>query len=88
MSSGSGARVLGPILVTYIYEELGLYVTTGFVVATLLLALVLNLAAYKYMVPMKMITIYPPGWDEKLGRVNKALVVSEKDPTNEKTTTL
>lgn len=50
-ASGSLARVLGPIVVSYVYNLFGLYATSGLIVALMLVALALTLAAYRRLVP-------------------------------------
>merc|ERR1719244_558687 len=49
-TSGSIARVVGPLVVTEIYELWGTYVLFAVVTATLIIALVLTLIAYRQMV--------------------------------------
>merc|ERR1719348_594051 len=50
-TSGSVARVVGPLLVTEIYEQWGTYVMFGTVTATLVISLVMTLVAYRTLVP-------------------------------------
>ena len=50
-TSGSVARVVGPLLVTEIYEQWGTYVMFGTVTATLVISLAVTLFSYKTLVP-------------------------------------
>jgi hypothetical protein len=49
---GSLSRVLGPIFVSYIYTNFGTYPVMGFMVGSLVIALILTLTTYKRLVPM------------------------------------
>jgi len=51
-TSGSVARVVGPLVVTEIYELWGTYVLFAVVTATLVIALIATLFAYRQMVPV------------------------------------
>ena len=50
-TSGSIARVVGPLLVTKIYEEFGTYVMLGTVTSTLGVSLIMTVIAYRSLVP-------------------------------------
>jgi len=50
-TSGSVARVVGPLVVTEIYEQFGTYVMFGIVTATLVISLIMTLVAYASLVP-------------------------------------
>jgi len=50
-TSGSVARVVGPLLVTEIYEQWGTYVMFGTVTATLVISMFLTMFAYTTLVP-------------------------------------
>jgi len=50
-TSGSVARVVGPMVLTKIYEQYGTYIMFGTVTATLVISLVLTLVAYATLVP-------------------------------------
>ena len=51
VTSGSIARVVGPLVVTAIYQDLGTYVMFGAVTATLAVSLIFTLFSYKSLVP-------------------------------------
>ena len=53
-SSGSLARVAGPIFVSYIYQAFGTYLTMVLSLVGLIIGLVLLLAAYRRLVPFHM----------------------------------
>ena len=53
-SSGSLARVMGPLVVSYVYEGYGLYATYGLILGTMIVSLVLTVAFYRRLVPFKM----------------------------------
>ena len=53
-AAGSLARVLGPLMVSYVYNGYGLYVTYGLIMASMIIALILTVLFYKRMVPLKM----------------------------------
>ena len=53
-ASGSLARVMGPIFVTYVYNAFGLYVTFGIIEILTIITLILNLVYYKKMVPFQL----------------------------------
>ena len=46
------ARVIGPLVVTEIYELWGTYVLFSVVTATLLVSLVLTIVSWRYLVPV------------------------------------
>ena len=48
---GSLSRVVGPIVVSYIYEELGTYWSYGIIIFVLSLALILILLSYTRLKP-------------------------------------
>ena len=50
-TSGSVARVVGPLLVTELYEQWGTYVMFGTVTATLVISMFLTMFAYTTLVP-------------------------------------
>lgn len=50
-TSGSVARVVGPLLITELYSEFGTYVMLAIVAATLGLAFILVLVFWKFLVP-------------------------------------
>ena len=50
-TSGSVARVVGPLVVTEIYEQFGTYVMFGAVTATLAVSLIFTLFSYTSLVP-------------------------------------
>lgn len=45
--AGSCARVVGPILFTWLYEQFGIYITFSIIAATLVVSLVLYIVTYK-----------------------------------------
>ena len=49
--SGSLARVVGPVFVSYIYQEFGTWLLFGIVAASLGLSFLLTLLAYRQLVP-------------------------------------
>ena len=53
-SSGSLARVMGPLVVSYVYEGFGLYATYGLILGSMILSLILTVGFYKRLVPFKM----------------------------------
>jgi len=53
-SFGSLSRVLGPIVVSYIYTNYGTYLVIGLMCLTMVIALVLTLVFYKKLVPIKL----------------------------------
>ncbi len=59
-AAGSLARVLGPIMVSYVYNAFGLYLTFGIIIASMFVALAITLVMYKRMVPFKL----PEGFDD------------------------
>jgi len=75
-TSSSVARVVGPLLVTEIYEKWGTYVLFGIVTATLVISLVLTLVAYATLVPSH-------GTDEKVTAVPEVIVNWEGDKSGE-----
>ncbi len=50
-ASGSLARVLGPLAVSSVYNNFGLYATSGLVVALMLVTLVITVVTYPRLVP-------------------------------------
>ncbi len=52
-ASGSFARVMGPIMVSYVYDAEGVYLTFGIILITMAMALVITIALYPRMVPFK-----------------------------------
>lgn len=52
-AGGSLARVLGPIFVTFVYQNLGTYATMGIVTGSMVLSLIITLLTYKRLVPFK-----------------------------------
>jgi len=70
-TSGSVARVVGPLLVTEIYEQWGTYVMFGTVTATLVISLVMTLVAYRTLVPTHKKTEQQPAVPE--------VIVSERE---------
>lgn len=59
-TSGSLARVVGPIFVTYIYQEFGTWLLFGLVAATLGVSLFITLLSYKQLVPYEQISREEP----------------------------
>ena len=51
-ASGSLARVLGPIFVSYIYQYYGTYWTFGLETGSMVISALITLLAYKRLVPM------------------------------------
>ena len=51
---GSFSRVLGPIVVSYVYTNYGTYLVIGLMSASMIIALVLTLVSYKRLVPLKL----------------------------------
>ena len=49
---GSLARVLGPIVISFIYNGSGLYWTAGFIIITMCVGLAINVATYRVLVPL------------------------------------
>ncbi len=56
-ASGSLARVLGPLAVSSVYNEFGLYATSGLVVALMLVTLVVTVATYRRLVPFSAVAV-------------------------------
>lgn len=54
-SIGSFSRMTGPIFVSYMYTELGTRWTFGLLVIVMIITIVLTLAFYKRLVPMKVV---------------------------------
>ena len=55
-ASGSLARVCGPLLVTFVYNKFGLYVTFGIVEALMVAGLVATVIFWKELVPLRIPT--------------------------------
>ncbi len=53
-SAGSTARVLGPIMVSYVYDATGVYLTFGIILITMSMALTVTIVLYKRMVPFQL----------------------------------
>ena len=51
---GSLSRVLGPIVVSYLYTNFGTYLVIGLMCASMVIALVLTLIFYRKLVPLKL----------------------------------
>ena len=54
ISIGSLARIFGPLMVTFIYNDYGLYLTFGILETMLLASLIFPILFYKRIIPMKM----------------------------------
>jgi len=52
-AAGSAARVIGPIMVSYVYDAKGVYLTFGIIIATMAVSLVISTVMYKRMVPFQ-----------------------------------
>ena len=52
-TSGSLSRVVGPIVISLVYEKVGIYASTGIVCGLLTIALVITSVAYKRLVPLE-----------------------------------
>jgi len=52
-AAGSAARVLGPIVVSYVYDTKGVYLTFSIIIVTMVLSLIISTVMYKRMVPFK-----------------------------------
>jgi len=50
-TSGSLARVVGPILISFIYKKYGTWFTFGIITSSLLISLILTLISYKRLGP-------------------------------------
>ena len=50
-TSGSLARVVGPVFVSYIYQELGTWVLFGIVASSLGISFIVTTLAYRQLVP-------------------------------------
>lgn len=50
-TSGSLARVVGPVFVSYIYQELGTWVLFGIVASSLGISFIVTTVAYRQLVP-------------------------------------
>ena len=71
-ASGSFARVCGPLLVTFVYNKYGLYVTFGIVEALMVAGLVSPIIFWRELVPLRIPT---PG-SNNLSVSQSTLVVS------------
>ena len=56
-AAGSLARIMGPLLVSYVYNIFGLYFTYGIIGGSMATALVLLLVSYNRLVPLKLPTL-------------------------------
>ena len=50
---GSLARVIGPLIVVVTYTSVGTYLSLGIVASSMVITLILNLAVYDRLVPLK-----------------------------------
>ncbi len=50
-ASGSFARVMGPVMVTYIYNYLGVYATIGTIEVLMVVAMITTIIFWKRLVP-------------------------------------
>lgn len=48
---GSASRIVGPLLVSYVYNPTGMYSTVSILLGSMLLSLTLSLVYYKRLVP-------------------------------------
>lgn len=72
-TSGSVARVLGPLLVTEIYELWGTYVLFLVVTSTLVISMVLTIISWKWLVPVMANQGSPEGGEAtKEGHIKEA----------------
>ena len=53
-AAGSLARIMGPLLVSYVYNGFGLYFTYGLIGASMATALALILISFPRLVPLKL----------------------------------
>ena len=63
-TSGSLARVIGPIFVSFIYQEFGTWLLFGIVAASLGLSFVITTLAYRQLVPFDQIIKDRPLYDQ------------------------
>ena len=52
-AAGSLSRVLGPIFVTFVYQELGTYFTFGLVTLSMVITLITTLVLWRRLVPLR-----------------------------------
>jgi MFS family permease len=50
-AAGSSARVAGPVVVSVVYKNYGLYLTVSLMIGSLLISLILTIFTYKRLVP-------------------------------------
>lgn len=50
-TSGSLARVVGPVFVSYIYQEFGTWLLFGLVTGSLVISFLISLISYRVLIP-------------------------------------
>ena len=83
MTTGSLARVIGPIVVTEIYELWGTYVLFITVTATLVVSLILTLIFWRQLVTPNTTQAKPDGGNNQMGR-DQEDQFKEEDESNGK----
>lgn len=63
-TSGSLARVIGPVFVSYIYQEFGTWLLFGIVAASLGFSFIITTLAYRVLVPFDQIIKDRPLYDQ------------------------
>ena len=63
-TSGSLARVIGPVFVSYIYQEFGTWLLFGIVAASLGFSFIITTLAYRQLVPFDQIIKDRPLYDQ------------------------